>query len=241
MNPISKSTIRLAIALAATLFGVRLAAAEDPNTFPPSPTPPPSAQSPDTSGPSAKPAPPDNAAGAAAGSQGEPPPPPDTPEIRAEILKGLYTHLAQAKDPDTAAAIAGQIERMWFVSGSDTIDLLMQRALKAMGEQNLDLSLKLLTAVTELQPDYAEAWNRRALIYFKMNDTERSLGDLRRTLALEPKHYKALEGVANVLRDAGNKKAALEALRKATEIHPQLPGVADQIEELTREVEGQGI
>lgn len=166
---------------------------------------------------------------------------PDTPEIRGEILKDLYDHLAKSKDADTAAAISAQIERLWFVSGSDTTDLLMQRALKAIGEQRYDLALKLLTTVTELQPDYAEAWNRRALVYFRMEDTERALGDLRRTLALEPQHYKALEGVASVLREAGSKKQALEALRKVTEMHPFLPGVKEAVDELTREVEGQGI
>ncbi len=170
-----------------------------------------------------------------------PPFAPDTPEIRAEILKDLYTHLSQAKDSDTAAAIAGQIERLWFVSGSDTVDLLMQRALAAMNEQNLELALKLLTAVTELQPDYAEGWNRRAFVYYRMNEIERSLGDMRRALALEPKHFRALENLAGILREAGKKKAALETLRKLVEIHPHLPNVRPLIEELTREVDGQGI
>lgn len=170
-----------------------------------------------------------------------PPVAPDTPQIRAELLNELLTHLAAAKDSDAAAAIAGQIERIWFVSGSDTIDLLMQRALKAVAEQKLDLALKLLTSVTELQPDYAEGWNRRAYVYYRMSDTERSLGDLRRALALEPKHYKALEGLANILKDSGSKKSALEAMRKLVDIHPFLPGIREAIEELTREVEGQGI
>jgi tetratricopeptide (TPR) repeat protein len=173
--------------------------------------------------------------------KGETPVAPDTPEIRTEILKDLYTHLAAAKDADTAAAIAGQIERIWFVSGSDTVDLLMQRALKALAEGKLALALDLFTAVTKLQPDYAEGWNRRAFVYYRMEDVERSLGDLRRALALEPKHYKALEGLANILRQEGSKKNALEAMRKLTEIHPHLPGIKETIEELTREVEGQGI
>ncbi|MGQ0672308.1 MAG: tetratricopeptide repeat protein [Hyphomicrobium sp.] len=181
---------------------------------------------------------PGDRSGSAAGG---PPVAPDTAEIRAELLKDLYVHLGQTKDADTAAAIAGQIERMWFVSGSDTVDLLMQRAIRALTDKQLDLALKLLTAVVELQPDYAEGWNRRAFVYYLMNDTERSLGDLRRALALDDKHYKALEGLANVMRESGKKKAALEALRRLTEIHPFLPGIKDAITELTREVEGQGI
>lgn len=165
----------------------------------------------------------------------------DAAEVRAKLLADLHKTLAEAKDADTALALSGQIERLWFISGSETIDLLMQRALKAVAEQNFQLALRFLTTVTELQPDYAEGWNRRAFVYFRLDDTERSLGDLRRVLALEPKHYKALEGVANILKDNGSKKPALEAMRKIMEIHPFLPGVKEAIEELTREVEGQGI
>lgn len=165
----------------------------------------------------------------------------DAPEVRAKLLDDLHKALAESKDADTAAALAGQIERVWFVSGSDTIDLLMQRAMKAVAEQDFALALQFLTAVTELQPDFAEGWNRRAYVYFRLDDTERSLGDLRRVLALEPKHYKALEGVANILKDSGSKKSALEAMRKLMEIHPFMPGMKEAIDELTREVEGQGI
>jgi tetratricopeptide (TPR) repeat protein len=241
-----------AAALALTVVAASaVALAEDvPRSEHPSPGPPPAAAPPADGSSGSLPVPEEemyppwergNQRGADRGEKPSEDEPRDGPEIRSGILKGLYEHLAKAKDAESAAAIAAQIERLWFVSGSDTIDLLMQRALAAMGEQNLDLALSLLTAVTELQPDYAEGWNRRALIYFKMSDVERALGDLRRALALEPGHYKALEGVASVLREAGSKKQALEALRKLTEMHPFLPGVKEAIEELTREVEGQGI
>lgn len=198
--------------------------------------------SPAISGEGSPPSPDVRTAPAAPADPGSPPPEaPDTPEIRSEILKDLYKHLAQTKDADTAGALSAQIERLWLDSGSPTIDLLMQRSFVAMSSGDLQLALKLLTSVTELQPDYAEGWNRRAFVYHKLEETERSLGDLRRALALEPNHYKALEGVARILGDSGSKKASLEALRKLMEIHPFLPGVKDSIEELTREVEGQGI
>ena len=166
---------------------------------------------------------------------------PDTPAARAKILAELYGKLAGASDTDSAKPIADAIERVWMFSGSDTTDLLMQRATQAVNDKRLDLALTLLSAVVELQPDYAEGWNRRAYVYFLQNEMQRSLGDLRRALALEPMHFRALEGLANILRQEGSKKTALEALKKLLEVNPNAPGVKQAIEELTREVEGQGI
>jgi tetratricopeptide (TPR) repeat protein len=166
---------------------------------------------------------------------------PSDPQARAKILSELYEQLAKSADTATAAPIAEAIQRVWIFSGSDTTDLLMMRAQKAIGEKKLDLALTMLDAIVELQPDFAEGWNRRAYVYFLKDDYERALGDIRRTLALEPKHFKALEGMANILRQLNNKKTALEALKKLQEIHPHADGVKTAIEELSREVEGQGI
>ena len=93
----------------------------------------------------------------------------------------------------------------------------------------------------ELAPDYAEGWNRRAYVYFLKNDYERALGDLRRALALEPNHFKALEGLARILRDIGQKKSALQAYKQLLTINPFLAGAKEAVDELTVEVEGQGI
>ena len=126
-------------------------------------------------------------------------------------------------------------------SGSATIDLLMERSIKAMNEKKVDLALKLLDNVVELAPDFTEGWNRRAYVYFVQNDIERALGDLRRTLALDPHHFKALDGLAQILREIGQKKAALKAFKELVDVHPYWSGAKQAIEELEREVEGQGI
>jgi tetratricopeptide (TPR) repeat protein len=166
---------------------------------------------------------------------------PSDPQARAKILSDLYEQLAKSPNAATAAPIAEAIQRVWIFSGSDTTDLLMMRAQKAISEKKLDLALTMLNSIVELQPDFAEGWNRRAYVYFLKDDYERALGDIRRTLALEPKHFKALEGMANILRQLNNKKTALEALKKLLEIHPHADGIKTAIDELTREVEGQGI
>jgi tetratricopeptide (TPR) repeat protein len=95
--------------------------------------------------------------------------------------------------------------------------------------------------VVEQAPDFTEGWNRRAFVHFQLNNVRMALGDLRRALALDPNHFKALDGLAQVLRDIGEKPAALEVLRRLAGVHPYWSGAEQTIVELEREVEGQGI
>ena len=166
---------------------------------------------------------------------------PKTPAEREKTLADLYALLATADDEETAKAITDAIERVWLHSGSATVDLLMERSIKAMSDKKVDLALKLLDHVVDLAPDYTEAWNRRAYVHFVRNDIERALGDLRRTLALDPHHFKALDGLGQIMREIGQKKAALRAFKELLDVHPYWSGAKQAVEELEREVDGQGI
>ena len=117
----------------------------------------------------------------------------------------------------------------------------MERSIKAMSDKKVELALKLLDHVVELAPDFTEAWNRRAYVHFTQNDIERALGDLRRTLALDPHHFKALDGLGQILREIGQKKAALKAFKQLLDVHPYWSGAKQAVDELEREVDGQGI
>jgi len=175
------------------------------------------------------------------GRDGDAAPGTGVPLDRDAMLAELYAHLAKAKSPEEAAPIAKTIESLWLQSGSDTVGLLMQRAIKAVADQKPELALQLLDAVVELAPDYAEGWSRRAVLYYLQNDVEHAVGDLRRTLALDPNHYMALEALARILRESGQKKSALSAYQELLRIYPYLPGAKEAADELKLEVEGQGI
>ena len=164
---------------------------------------------------------------------------PSTAAERTKLLSNLYAYLATAEDEKQAQPIAQAIERLWLFADSDTIGLLMDRSARAVAEKNNDLALKFLDAVVDLAPDYAEGWNRRAYVHYLRNDIERMVGDLRRCLALEPNHYRALEGLASVMRETGQKKAALRAFERLIEVHPNAAGAQDAIKELSRDVDGQ--
>lgn len=166
---------------------------------------------------------------------------PQTAEEKAKVLSDLYAHLATAEDEQAAKPIAETIERLWLYSGSDTINLLMARSAAALAAKNSELALKLLDHVVALAPDYAEGFNRRAYVLFTQNNLESAVGDLRRALALEPNHFKALDGLFQIWREHGNKRGALRVVKQLLEVYPNWPGAKQAVEELTREVEGQGI
>jgi tetratricopeptide (TPR) repeat protein len=164
---------------------------------------------------------------------------PKTPAERDRVLGDLYALLAAAEDENAAKAVADGIERVWLHSGSPTVDLLLARASKAVAEKKYDQALTWLDHVVEQAPDFTEGWSRRAYVHFQRNEVSLALGDLRRTLALDPNHFKALDGLAQVLREIDQKGAALKVFRRLHEVHPFWPGVKQAIEELSREVEGQ--
>jgi tetratricopeptide (TPR) repeat protein len=167
-------------------------------------------------------------------------PPAAPPKTRAQRLDELFARLKAAPDADAAKPISQSIELLWLRSGSDTVDLLMTRALESAKGDN-DTAITLLDSVVGLAPDYAEAFNRRATIYFIKKDYERSMLDIREVLNHEPRHFNAWSGLGRILQDVGYKKRALAAYRKAIELNPHLDGLKRQIESLSVEVEGRDI
>jgi tetratricopeptide (TPR) repeat protein len=156
----------------------------------------------------------------------------------APSLDELLERLKQAKRPEQAAAISREIESRWMTSGSDTIDLLMTRALTAVKAKETGIALDLLDAIVTLKPDYVEGWNKRATIHYTRKDIGKSIADIEMTLRLEPRHYGALYGLATLMKDLGRKDKALEAYRRVLAVNPHMPNVEKDIRELTIDVEG---
>ncbi len=162
-------------------------------------------------------------------------------KARQELLSSLYDQLQKADSDEAADLIVSAIEKVWSQSGSDTDDILLQRANIALKAQKYDLATQILTGLTEADPRFVEGWNQLATVYFLQEDYDNAMRELRHVLALDPRHFKAIEGLGIILRESGHKKAALEVTRRALAVNPHLKSAKQAIEELTREVEGQGI
>ena len=159
----------------------------------------------------------------------------------SKLLNNFYNRLAKVDDEESASMLETVIEVMWHRSGSDTVDLLMSRSLAAVNDQNSELALELLDSVTEMAPMYTEGWNRKAYVHFSNKQYGAAIADLRQALALDPKHFKAMDGLANVMREIGDKKRALQIYRTLLKVHPFWPGAKLAMEELQRAVYGQKI
>jgi tetratricopeptide (TPR) repeat protein len=166
---------------------------------------------------------------------------PKTPEEAAKTLNNLYAFLATTGDHRQAGEIGAAIERLWRLSGGDTVNLLIDRAELFSSRNENDKAMPLLDAAVDLAPDYAEAWSHRGYVEYRLNNYPAALGDLRRALALDPNHFRALDAMAKILTLMGEKKAALEAYNQLLKVHPNIEGGETARDELKKEVEGQGI
>ncbi|WP_421788291.1 tetratricopeptide repeat protein [Hyphobacterium sp.] len=139
-----------------------------------------------------------------------------TPEERLEErLDALQT-----ATPDAAPPLVDEILALWATSGSDTIDLLMDRGETAMAAENPDIAARMFNHVTQLQPDYAEGWLRSAQVAFAQQDWSYALEALNETLALEPRRFDAYFLLGSTLERADQPQAALEAYQEALAIYP---------------------
>src|SRR3982075_2412260 len=126
-------------------------------------------------------------------SQKKPPEAPaKLPKVGADRGRGLdflFGALKAAPDEASAKHVEARIWALWLQTPSDTAALLMLRAKAAMDAQQIDVALKLLDAVVKLRPDYIEAWNRRATLYYLKNDYGHSLEDIQQVLVREHRHF----------------------------------------------------
>jgi tetratricopeptide (TPR) repeat protein len=156
-------------------------------------------------------------------------------------LDFLFEALKIAPDEATAKQIEQRIWATWFVSPSDTANLLMTRVRTAIEAKDANLALKLLDALIKIRPDYVEAWNRRATVYFMKNEYGKSLADIREVLKREPRHFGALSGLGMILQELGEDRRALEAYRRALAVYPRIERIPETVKTLQEKVEGRDI
>jgi tetratricopeptide (TPR) repeat protein len=184
------------------------------------------------------------AAAPALPSLAQTPPEPEavpSPARAASHLDTLFGNLKRERNERAAERIASQIQDEWNESGSASIDLMMQWSQQAMAAQKFDIALDFLDQVTTLAPSYAEGWNRRATVHFMMHNFRKSMSDIDRTLRLEPRHFGALAGMAQIMTAKGNKQLALEAWQRVLTIYPMMRNAQDQVATLSEELAGEAI
>jgi len=143
---------------------------------------------------------------------------------REKLLSSLHDALAKSVSENEARTFSQQIWAVWLSHQNPTINKLMQDALDARRRTEFDSAISLLDTIIERQPDYAEAWNQRATIYFMMGKYEKSLEDVAETLKREPRHFGALSGRGMIRLRQGRDALAWQNFEAARKIHPYFGG-----------------
>lgn len=168
--------------------------------------------------------------------------PNDQAAPRAPVtLDTLFADLKREQNEKAAARIAGRIQNLWSHSGSASVDVMMQWSQKAMTERKFDVALDFLDQVVTLAPEYAEGWNRRATVHFLMQNYGKSMSDIEHTLRLEPRHFGALSGMAQIMEVRGRKQLALEAWQKVLDVYPMLRKAQERVSTLSEDLAGEAI
>lgn len=157
-------------------------------------------------------------------------------ESKQEKLDALFSELARERNEAKADRISRRIWRLWFESGSKTVDLLMSSAQSAVETRQFSVAMDLLDQILVLQPDYAEGWNRRATLHFMLQENGKSIRDIEQTLRLEPRHFGALAGLGGILLDQGDRERALEIYLRALEIYPMMRGAQAAVAQITEQL-----
>jgi tetratricopeptide (TPR) repeat protein len=172
--------------------------------------------------------------------------PPAAPILNQRVIAELSLDELFARLPENAESPAGErieqeILRRFNRSGSATADLLLSWATEAIDEKNYTLALDVLDQAILVKPDFAEAWNKRATVYFLIDDYSASLADIRETLELEPRHFGALSGFGMILHAMDKNDEAIRVLRRALEINPRLEDVKETLERIEKQATGEDI
>lgn len=156
-------------------------------------------------------------------------------EMRAEQLDKLFARLIKSEDGPEAKRAEQSIWNLWMTSDSPTADALLAQAMRASAAKETGTALAILDNVIEVHPDYAEAWNKRATVYFLIGRYNDSLQDIEKVLELEPRHFGALSGLGMIKRQQGDLGAARAAFSEALSYNPHLEGVKRALEEIEAE------
>jgi tetratricopeptide (TPR) repeat protein len=157
---------------------------------------------------------------------------------RAAALDRLFEMLREAASPEIGRGIEQVIWSIWLESDNEDANQRVSRAILSMQAGDYPSARVHLDEAIAIEPDFAEAWNKRATVYFLEGDYAHSLEDIDVVLELEPRHFGALSGLGMILEILGRKEDALLAFRRTLEVHPQLPAVQQRVEALSLELEG---
>jgi len=147
-------------------------------------------------------------------------------------LDALFAELREPAPLRAPQEIEEAIWSLWSTHPDPVMARRLELATTAIGRGEYGRAERLLDPLIAEFPHWAEAWNQRATLRYLDGRDAESIADIGHTLALEPRHFGALCGLAQVCLRRGEHAAALVAFEAALAIHPHLAGVGAAVDEL---------
>ena len=122
--------------------------------------------------------------------------------------------------------------QVWGRSGDPEADGLLQVGIEEMNRGDGPAAVETFTKAIQRKPDFAEAWNKRATVYFLMGEHEKSLKDCDEVMKRNPAHFGALAGYGQIYLQLDQPERALTYFRRALRVNPNMRGVQQVIPQL---------
>jgi len=145
-------------------------------------------------------------------------------------LDHLFAELASESPSRKTHEIEDEIWALWTDHRDEAMAERMGHAIAAIARKQHAQAEALLDALVQDQPDWAEVWNKRATLYYVLGRHEESMADIAHTLALEPRHFGAICGFAQICLARGRQVEALAAFETALAVHPRIESVRAAVE-----------
>jgi tetratricopeptide (TPR) repeat protein len=145
-------------------------------------------------------------------------------------LSELFSRLESTDSLLEAHTIEGDIWSIWLTSSNEEVNILMAEGVTAMNQGDFIAAVKDFTKIIEIEPDFAEGWNKRATVLYLLDDYAGSKADVDKVLALEPHHFGALAGLGLIYAALEQEEDAIAAFERALKIHPNMANARENIE-----------
>lgn len=147
-------------------------------------------------------------------------------------LDTLFADLVNAPNPGLAQSVQQEIWSVWFETEDAKAGEMLEAARQSAQTGSVTEAVVMFDTLVQTFPDWAEAWNQRAIVRYLMGDYEGSIEDVDRALDLEPRHFGAMSGRGQCLMQLERYDGALAAFENALAINPWLSSITQQIEML---------
>ena len=160
---------------------------------------------------------------------------------RSSELNNLFNEL-KIKDKNISFEVEQQIWKIWSTHpNNNRLTSMLAAGSNFMNNNEYSKAVEIFTKVIDLDPTWAEAWNKRATVLYIIGEFEKSQNDIDQVLKLEKRHFGALAGQGLVNIELENYEKALESYKEAMRIYPSMNSPKIMIKQIKELIQRQSI